>query len=174
MNAAAVRRVFDAKGRAEGRPLPLLIADTADAHRVAASFPEPALRLAARFWPGALTIVVPAVRSVPAEVTAGSGTVGLRVPAHQLARRLIRAFGGPLTGTSANRSGKPPLKLSSDVQRELGASVDLVIAGRCGSSTSPSTVVDVSVRVPVLIRSGAITAEELREVVPALAVPSQN
>jgi L-threonylcarbamoyladenylate synthase len=168
LNPAAVRRVFDAKGRAEARPLPVLVASREGARRVSRSFPEPARLLARRFWPGALTLVLPKHPGVPDEVTAGGGTVGVRVPDNEVALLLLCAFGGPVTGTSANRSGGPPHKAAGAVKRDLAGRVDLILPGECGLHDAPSTVVDFSQSPPVVVREGAVKFEEIAEVVPGV------
>ena len=103
-NAAAVGRLFSAKGRPATNPLIVHVADAGVARRYAAAWPDVAQRLADAFWPGPLTLVLPKAASIVAEVTAGLGSVGLRVPNHALTLALLRAFDGPLAGPSANRS----------------------------------------------------------------------
>ena len=171
LNEAAVRRGFAAKGRDDGRPLPVLIAGLEDALKVALEFPEPARKLASRYWPGPLTIVLPKRPELPFAVTVGGDSVGLRVPEHEVPRRLVRALGRPITGTSANRSGSPPHKDADGVRADLGDWVELVLAGTCGPHDAPSTVVDFTGRTPVIIRPGAISVAEIQAILPDAASP---
>jgi L-threonylcarbamoyladenylate synthase len=168
LDAAAVGRIFKAKGRADGNPVPVLVSSIKDAGMVAASFPYAAAALAKKFWPGALTLVLPARPEVPAEVTAGGSTVGVRVPAHDLARHLISLAGIPVTGTSANISGRPPCKTAGEVLEQLDGRVDHILDAPCGSHTAPSTVVDFASGRMRLIREGAIAYDRLQAVVDAL------
>lgn len=170
LNGAAVRKVFEAKGRADGRPVPVLLADPADVLRVAREFPTLARALARRYWPGPLTLVLPATPALPAAVAAGAGSVGVRVPDHELARTLIRAFGGPVTGTSANRSGGPPHKDAGGVRAELGGMLEAILAGECGGHDAPSTVVDFSQTPPVVVREGAVSFRDIAAVVPGVSL----
>lgn len=167
-NERAVKSLFTVKGRPADSPIPVLIADSGDLHLVARMTPDGAVALAAAFWPGALTLVLEAVAGLPGVVSAGAGTVGVRVPDHPTPRALARAFGGPITGTSANRSGEPPLKTATDVNAALGDAVGYVIDGVCGAHEAPSTVVDFTVDPPMVRRHGAIGLEALRRVCPAI------
>jgi L-threonylcarbamoyladenylate synthase len=161
-NARAVRRVFEIKGRPPDQPVPVLLAD---AHQAAelAEIPEGARRLMRRFWPGPLTLVLPS-RGVVAElVTAGTGTVGLRVPDHPVPRALVRACGFPLVGTSANTTGQPAPVTVAQVLSDLDGRVGLVLdGGRLAGR--PSTVVDCTGDRPRLVRPGPIPAEMIERV----------
>jgi L-threonylcarbamoyladenylate synthase len=160
-NPLAVRRVFAAKGRSLKSPIPLLVADLMMAIQLVGELPEAAIRLAKRYWPGPLTLVVRAPRRICTLLTAGTGRIGLRVPDAAIALALIRQFGGPVTGTSANRSmDKDPLD-AREVLRQLGDQVDLVLDGGPVAGRSPSTVVDVTVSPPVIVRRGPIRQEEI-------------
>jgi L-threonylcarbamoyladenylate synthase len=165
---AALKRLFALKGRAEGKPVLLLVAEAEMARQVAREVPELALRLMARFWPGPLTLILPAREDLPDLVTGGTGTVGVRQPRQALVCRLLTGLGLPLTGTSANRAGREPLILAADVAREFGGDVDLILdAGPCPGGL-PSTVVDVSVSPPRLVRAGAISNAELVKIISDL------
>jgi L-threonylcarbamoyladenylate synthase len=123
--------------------------------------PEAAVRLAERWWPGPLTLVVTAPRTICALLTAGTGRIGLRVPDAAVALALIRQFGGPVTGTSANRSGqKEPLN-AYEVLHQLGDQVDLVLDGGSLTAGGPSTVVDVTISPPAIVRHGPVRQEEI-------------
>jgi L-threonylcarbamoyladenylate synthase len=113
-------------------------------------------RLAAHFWPGPLTLVIPAPGVLAGEVTGGMGTVAIRVPAHAVARALCDAAGVPLTATSANLSGRPPTNSPDVVAEELGARLDLLVDAGPTPGGSPSTIVDVTGAEPRLIRAGAV------------------
>ncbi len=160
----AVLRVFRIKGRESVAALPLLLADPEDAPLFAGSFPSVAQKLAERFWPGPLTIVLRRAARVPDAVTGGGPTVALRVPDHQVPRQLARRLGTPITGTSANLSGAAPARSAEEVVRKLGAKLDMVIDGGLLPEGPPSTVVDLAASPPKVVRSGAISAEELGEV----------
>src|SRR6266542_4942431 len=137
LSHAAAERVVAAKGREPGRGLPVLLAARDDAQRLAAVWPAAAARLAERYWPGALTIVVPARPEVPKAVRA-ERTVALRVPGLAALRRLIERAGVPLIGTSANRSGEPPAVAAAQASQALGHAVSLVLdGGRVGGAPSP-------------------------------------
>ncbi|MAF52845.1 MAG: threonylcarbamoyl-AMP synthase [SAR202 cluster bacterium] len=159
----AIARVYEIKGRDFDVALPVLLADAEDMERCAVSIPDLARGLAGRFWPGPLTIVVPKSNSMPDVLTAGMSTVGLRVPHHPVPRELSRLLGSPLTGTSANRSGMPSMRSASAVILELGSLLDGVVDGGDLLEAEPSTVVDVMVDPPRILRSGAVSAEELAD-----------
>ncbi|VUZ83980.1 Threonylcarbamoyl-AMP synthase [Candidatus Methylomirabilis lanthanidiphila] len=160
-NPSAIERVFIAKGRKPTNPILLLVADLTMAIRCVGELPEAAVRLAERWWPGPLTLVVPAPGTICSLLTAGTDRIGLRVPDAAIALTLIRQFGGPVTGTSANRSGgKDPLD-ADEVLRQLGGQVDVVLDGGPVAAGSPSTVVDVTISPPVIVRHGPVRQEEI-------------
>lgn len=162
MNEEALARLFEAKGRAPGQPVPVLLADAADAGRVASHFPEGARRLAARFWPGPLTLVLPRRADVPMIVSGGGEGIGVRVPDHDTPRAIVRALGRPVTGTSANTSGRPPHTDPEEVAKDIGEAIDLILPGTCGTHGAASTVVDFTGDVPAIVREGPITLAALR------------
>ncbi len=168
----AVRKVYAAKGRGQLKALPLLI-DSPDALSVVATnIPQIAIDLAARFWPGALTLVLKRSSSVPDAVTGGGDTIALRVPDHPIPRELARRLGAPITGTSANRSGGSDPVSSEVVRDQLADAVDLVIdGGECRGGLA-STVVDVSGDKPVLVRQGAIPVDQIEQVAGAIVQPA--
>jgi L-threonylcarbamoyladenylate synthase len=148
--------------------LPLLLADVSWINEVATSVPEVARSLIEMFMPGALTLVLFKSEAVSYLITGGSATVAVRVPANPIAIALIKGLGMPVVGTSANLSGKPSPLTADEVYSQLGDSVDLIIdGGRCPGGTE-STIVDVTGEVPVIIREGAISREELDKVVKVL------
>ena len=159
---AAVRRLFAVKGRPLDKPLPLLLGDASDASRVAEVTP-PAKALAARFWPGALTIVMRKAPSHGSVALAGADTVALRVPDHGLVRAIVRTLGEPITGTSANRAGGPAPVSAGEVASQIGAMVDLIIdGGRCREGVE-STVIDITPDSPQVLREGVVHREEIDE-----------
>jgi L-threonylcarbamoyladenylate synthase len=160
-NPLAVRRIFAAKGRSLGSPIPLLVADLTMAIRLVGELPEAAVRLAERWWPGPLTLVVTAPREICTLLTAETGRIGLRIPDSSVALALIRQFGGPVTGTSANRSGVVDPLDAQEVLRQLGDQVDLILDGGPVTGGSPSTVVDVTMSPPVIVRQGLIRQQEI-------------
>jgi L-threonylcarbamoyladenylate synthase len=150
----AVRRIRAAKHREAGKALPLVVADSASARAVAGRWSATAEALAARFWPGPLTLVLPAAAIVPETVTAGGGTVAVRVPALRLTRELCAAA-GPLVSTSANLAGGSPPSTCAEAVAAVGAAAALALdAGQGGGA--PSTIVDVCGPTPRLVRAGAI------------------
>ena len=160
-DAEAIARVFGAKGRSPDAPLPLLVAEVADVERYASRLPDAGRTLAQHFLPGPLTLVVPAVGNLPAVLTGGLPTVGVRVPDHRVPRELARCLGHAITGTSANRSGMPPATTAAEAREQIGDGVDYVIDGGPTPGGVGSTVVDVSLEPPTLIREGAITWEAI-------------
>ncbi len=158
--SAAVELVYAAKSRPREMALPLLVASVAEIERLSAGLSAAARCLIDSFLPGALTIVVPASAAVPAHVTAGKGTVALRIPDHPVPLALIRGLGTPIIGTSANLSGQPSPLTAEEVRAQIGERVDLIIdAGRCPGVES--TIVDVTGAAPVLLRRGAISQQEI-------------
>ncbi|NTW57876.1 MAG: threonylcarbamoyl-AMP synthase [Nitrospirae bacterium] len=152
----AVKRIFAIKGREAGQPILLLLHDRSEVAAWASAVTPSAERLMERFWPGPLTLVFPAAPHVLPELTGGSGTIGLRVPGNELTRELLRNLGTALTGTSANRSGGRNPRTAEEVMREVGDRVDLVLDGGATTGDRPSTVVDVTVEPPRIIRQGNI------------------
>ncbi|HSL23352.1 MAG TPA: L-threonylcarbamoyladenylate synthase [Vicinamibacterales bacterium] len=158
---AAVAEVFAIKGRDAARSLPLIAGSFEQAQRTGL-FDARARRLAARFWPGPLTLVVPQAMSFAAGV-AEDGRVALRVPDHALARALAQELGCALTATSANRSGAPAAATADDVAAALGDLVSCIVDGGAAPGGAPSTIVDVSGGAPRLVRAGAVPWERVLE-----------
>jgi len=157
----AVLRVFAAKGRPADNPLIAHVADEAIARRYASQWPESAEHLAQKFWPGPLTLVVPASSGIAKEVTAGGATVGLRAPDHPISQALLRAFDGPIAAPSANRSERISPTTAEHVRAELGERVDLILDGGPCRVGIESTVLDLSGKTPTILRPGAITLEQI-------------
>ncbi len=165
LNPKAVESVFATKGRNPGTPVPLLVRDSEMAESLCTKFPEPLRKLADHFWPGALTIVLPASDGVPAVVTANTGTVGVRVPDHSIARRIIELAGVPITGTSCNLTGRDPVKDAICVEQIFSDLIAGCVDAPCGDSTAPSTVVSYINGEIDLLRIGAIDAESIQNIV---------
>ena len=159
-DAAAVRRVFDVKGRQEGRPLPLFVHDLAMAERIGV-FGERARRLAQRFWPGQLTIVVRKRPEYASEALAGGETVGLRVPDNAIALAVLQGVGDALTGTSANLTGGPDPVSADEVLRQLGDCLDMVLDAGPAEIGVASTIVDCTEPEPRILRAGAVSEQAI-------------
>ena len=159
-NAAAVRKVADLKGR-EGKPILILISDRDLAPKYVQQTSELFARLGNRYWPGPLTLIGKATNEMPDELTAGTGTVGIRLPADDAVRALVRTCGGALTATSANPTGKPPARTAAAVARYFPVGIDLIVDGGNVSAKEPSTVIDLSGTNFVVVREGAISRKDL-------------
>lgn len=152
----AIEKLFQVKERERLKAIPLLIARAEDLATVAVQVPDIAWRLAERFWPGPVTLVVPRGAMVLDVLTGGAPSVAVRVPAHEVALRLIATLGVPLAATSANISGQPEAVTADEVRDTLGERVKLILdGGRCPGGVA-STVVDVTVDPPCIRRRGAI------------------
>jgi L-threonylcarbamoyladenylate synthase len=156
LDRRAVRRVFEVKGRPASMPLLVLVDSESMVGRVAPEIPARARVLMTRHWPGALTLVLRAAAGLPAELTAGTGTIGVRLPAHATARALVRALGAPVTAPSANPTGAEPPTTAGAVLAHFGDTLDLVLDGGPTPGGAPSTVVDVTIDPPRVIRQGAV------------------
>jgi L-threonylcarbamoyladenylate synthase len=163
-NAKAVGRIFAAKGRPADHPLIVHIADAGCLPDWAETVPDAARRLAERFWPGPLAIILKKKPHVPDAVTGGQPTVGLRVPSHPVALRLLRKFGGGIAAPSANRFCRISPTTARHVEEELGGSVDLILDGGPCEVGVESTIIDLSGTQPRLLRPGRITQVQIEEV----------
>jgi len=168
LNPEAVAKIFAAKGRPATNPVILHVDGIASAQPLVASWPEAAQRLAERFWPGPLTLVLPASKQVPAIVRANGPSVGLRCPAHPLALALIHAVGRPLAAPSANRSQHLSPTLARHVASSLGEAVAVILDGGPTSAGLESTILDLSGARPRILRPGPIGPAELAAVVGEL------
>jgi len=163
LDEAAVARVFHAKGRPADKPLLVLVDSLAMVDRVAREVPAGARRLMARYWPGALTLVLRAHADLPDALTAGTGTIGVRLPGHPVARGLVSALGEPVTAPSANSHGQASPTTADEVVAGLGDRVDLVLDGGSTPGGPASTLLDLTRTPPVVLRVGAVslTPEDL-------------
>ena len=160
--ADAVARLFAVKGRSSERALPLIAADLEQIASHLGSLPPIGRCLAETFWPGPLTLLMRAPAVLAEGVTGGTGRVGVRVPAHPVARDLCRACQRPLTATSANLSGEPPSSDPDEVERALGGRIDLLLDGGRAPGGQPSTIVDVTGSTLQLVRAGALAWDEVQ------------
>jgi L-threonylcarbamoyladenylate synthase len=165
-----IEALFAAKRRPPDKGIMLLLADAGQAPGIG-EWPAAAAALARAFWPGGLTLVVPQRPDVPlpAVLTGGAATIGLRVPDHPAARALAAAV-GPLPTTSANISGLPEARDATEILGQLGDSVALVLDGGPAQGGPPSTIVDCSVERPVLLRSGPISGEQVAAILDASGI----
>jgi L-threonylcarbamoyladenylate synthase len=164
LDREAVRRLFAAKQRPPNDPLIVHVTSIDSIAALASRVPDSVERLARRFWPGPLTVIVPRSHRVPDEVTAGLSTVAVRVPLHPVARALIEAAGVPIAAPSANLFSRPSPTQASHVIDDLNGRIDLVVDGGATTIGVESTVLDLTRDPPTVLRPGAVTIEMLREV----------
>ncbi|HUZ45132.1 MAG TPA: L-threonylcarbamoyladenylate synthase [Terriglobia bacterium] len=162
-NLAAVTEIFRIKRRSSDRPIPLLVASLDQAADLVADPPQLFFTLAKKFWPGPLTLVVPASRQIPLKITANTGKVGLRWPRSLLAEALITALGCPLTGTSANLSERSACATAGEVEEQIGGSLPLILDGGKAAGERPSTVVELRGEGARILRPGGIPESELED-----------
>jgi tRNA threonylcarbamoyl adenosine modification protein (Sua5/YciO/YrdC/YwlC family) len=162
-NLSAVEEIFKVKGRPEERALPILVNSLDQAMLLAREVPRNFLRLAERFWPGALTLVVDASHRLPLKVTANTGRIALRWPRSEVVGRLIEEFDGPLTGTSANLSGSPACTSAEQVYAQLGDRLNLIVDAGEARAGVPSTIVELHADTWKILREGAISRSEIEE-----------
>lgn len=172
LNGAAVAKIFAAKGRPMDNPLIVHISDISQLDRLVRQVPESAKKLAERFWPGPLTMIMPKSDIIPDEVSAGLPTVAIRFPSHPVARALIDAAGLPLAAPSANLSGHPSPTTAAHVMNDLRGKIEAVLdGGACGVGVE-STVITLATNPPRLLRPGGITLEQLRDVLGTVEMDS--
>ena len=165
LNADAVKSIYEAKGRPSDNPLILHITSLEQAEQIA-ELNENAIKLARRFWPGPMTVVLPKKSIVPERVTGGLSTVAVRMPSNDTARKLINAAGVPIAAPSANISGKPSPTTAKDVARDMDGKIPIIIDGGDCDIGIESTVIDLAGDVPMILRPGGITLDMVREVLP--------
>lgn len=164
-NRGALQRIKQLKGREAAKPILVVISGLDQIARFISERSRAFNLLAERFWPGALTLIGQAAETVPDEITAGTGTIGVRLPDDDKVRTLVRSCGGALTATSANLSGSDPARTAAEVESYFGATVDLIIDGGAARVDLPSTVVDAGGAEPRLIREGAVSWAEIVEMI---------
>jgi L-threonylcarbamoyladenylate synthase len=156
------------KGREDGKPILLVISDASEVARFSPRRAKLFDAISARHWPGALTLVLSAHAELPPELTAGTDTIGLRLPADEAVRALVRACGGALTATSANPAGASPARTAEEVARFFPDGLALIVDGGATRAEEPSTVLDVSQDEVRLVREGAVSWAELQETIKAV------
>ena len=164
MSAPAVDRLFRIKRRSRGQPILVILGDRTQVSEVIDRLPQLGRRLMDRFWPGPLTLVLPAKSTVPPALTAHTGRLGVRIPGLPLPRLLATAAGGPITATSANRSGAPAATTAQMVEAIMGKEIELILDGGPTAGGRPSTLLDLCEQPPALIRKGRIPVEQIRAI----------
>jgi tRNA threonylcarbamoyl adenosine modification protein (Sua5/YciO/YrdC/YwlC family) len=162
-NLSAIEEVFRVKGRAETKALPILVSSIEQSVTLARDVPDAFLTLANEFWPGALTLVVSATHRMPLKVTGNSGRVALRWPDSRIITSLIEAVGGPITGTSANLSGFPSCTNGSQIVKQLGDRLPLILDSGDTGATLASTIVRIDGSEWRIVREGAIPESEIHK-----------
>ncbi len=170
LDADAVAGIFAAKSRPPDNPLILHVASVAQARELTVDWTDEANLLAEKFWPGPLTMILPAAPHIPEIVTAGLDTVALRFPSDPLARALIKASGVPIAAPSANTSGRPSTSRAEHVLEDLDGKIDMIIDNGPSSIGFESTIIDLSVKPPVILRPGMITREDLSRALGEVSV----
>lgn len=171
LNPDAVSRVFEAKGRPPDNPLIVHVADPEGVYLLASEVPPVAERLIREFWPGPLTLVLRRTELVPTVTSAGLDTVAVRMPDHPVPLELIRAAGTPIAAPSANRSGSPSPTTADHVMRDLEGLIEIVLDGGTTEIGVESTVLDVTVEPPEVLRPGGLPVEEVERVIGRVKVP---
>jgi L-threonylcarbamoyladenylate synthase len=172
-NREAVARIFKIKQRAKDKPLLTLVASAYQTNIMAREIIPTAEILTDKLWPGPLTILFSARPDLPSQLTAGSGKIGVRQPANEMVCKLLSGIGFPITATSANISGGENITTALEAEKVLGDQVDLIVDGGPTPGGKESTVLDVTLSPPLLVREGAVSREEIDAVLetPCIAVP---
>jgi L-threonylcarbamoyladenylate synthase len=169
----AVKKIFAAKGRPADNPLIAHIFDLSQLEEITSRIPETAAKLIEAFFPGPLTLILPRNEQVPSVATAGLDTIGVRMPKDPVARQFLRACGAPVVAPSANLSGRPSPTSWQAVRADLDGRISCILKGGRTEIGLESTVVDCSGEAPVILRAGAVTLEELSEVIPQIKISSE-
>ncbi|MFI3172048.1 MAG: L-threonylcarbamoyladenylate synthase [Eubacteriales bacterium] len=170
LNIDAAMRTYEAKGRPSDNPLIIHIANRESLGRIVASIPDKAALVAEHFWPGPLTLIFQKSELVPYGTTGGLETVAVRMPAHELARDVIEAGGGYISAPSANSSGRPSPTSAEHVAEDLSGKIDMIIDGGSVEIGVESTILDMTVEPPMILRPGAITKDMLEQVIGMIQV----
>jgi L-threonylcarbamoyladenylate synthase len=155
-NEKAIERLFAVKGRDFRNPIPIVVGDVADLDRVVMGIPDLGRELIDRFWPGPLTLIFGAASSIPERLTAGTGKIGIRISSHPIARLLAQKLSGPLTSTSANRSGQKECVTAQEVLEKIGDDLDCIIDSGETPGGKGSTILDITQTPPLVLRAGVI------------------
>lgn len=159
----ALEKLFTLKGRSPNKPILLLLGRLEDLSLVVARIPSLAIKLIKAFWPGPLTLVLPAKKDLPKLLTADLGTVGVRLSSCEITRKVAQAFGKPVTGTSANISEKAPCRSAEEIAKVF-PTIDFILEGGPVKSEKPSTVIEILEKEIKLIREGVISFEKIKKV----------
>ena len=170
LDAGAAEKIYRAKGRPSDNPLIVHIADTKALGDVTGAVPQAAVPLIREFWPGPLTLIMPKSGKIPSIITAGLDTVAIRMPSHPVARALIKKAGIPVAAPSANSSGKPSPTMAKHVELDLSGKVDIIIDGGRSNVGVESTVLDVTVQPPQILRPGGVTREQLESLLGPISI----
>jgi len=173
-NPDAVAKIFRVKRRPLTNPLICHVANIGGARQITRAWPKTAQQLAERFWPGALTLVLPKTDEIPSIVTAGLDTVGVRVPAHPVALELLRVFGGPIAAPSANRSSRISPTTAEHVRHDLGSEVELILDGGPCAVGIESTVLSVAREMPVILRPGGVSRRQIEAIIGHVDIAAQQ
>ena len=160
-NARAVNRIFCIKKRPISKPILVLVEDEDQLHRLAATVPPAATAIMEKFWPGRVSIVFQAKEGLSTDLTAGTKKIGIRLPGHNIASALVSALGSPVTGTSANISGNAGCFQVDDLDKKISDSVDLILDAGPLKGGAGSTVVDVTHKMPLILREGELSQKEI-------------
>lgn len=163
MDDVAVGRLFHIKGREHNKPVLILLPSIDDLQRFVDDIPARAVDLMREFWPGGLTMIFYASKDVSPLLIAGTGKIGVRLSGHPVPTAIANAIGGPVTGTSANISGRPSCVTADDVKKNLGEKVDLILDGGRTEGGKGSTVLDITTDPPKILRKGMISREQLKK-----------
>lgn len=166
LDEAAAAKIFDAKGRPQDNPLILHVSSIEEVEPLVESISHESEKLMDRFWPGPLTILFKRSSLIPDIITAGLDTVAIRMPSHPIAKELIRLSGVPIAAPSANTSGRPSPTLASHVIEDLYGKIHMIIDGGSTGVGLESTVLDLTGEVPIILRPGGVTLEDLQEIIP--------
>jgi L-threonylcarbamoyladenylate synthase len=161
LNEDAVKKIFLIKGRNFKNPISVIIGDANDVRGLVEEIPAFAVQLMERFWPGALTIIFNASKGVSPLLTAGTGKIGIRLSSHPVATALARKLGHPITATSANTSGKRECTRAEEVIEDIGEEVDVIVDGGRTPGGSGSTIIDITIDPPAILREGVIPKHKL-------------
>ena len=162
-NTRAIQRLLDVKKRGADQPILILIPSVEQLAQYVVLIPQIARPLMKKFWPGGLTLIFEAKPNLPRELTAGTGKIGIRLSSHPVATALAQAVGSPITATSANISGQPACSSAKEVSKQLGKRVDLILDGGETAGGKGSTVLDVTMDPPVVVREGMVSWEKIKE-----------
>ena len=165
LNPAAIEKVFQLKGRDPGSPIPVLVADRDMMNALVAEVPPIAEKLIAGFWPGALTIILPARQNIPRPLTNSTGGVGVRISSQAIAAELVQTLGRPLTATSANPSGKAPARTVEEAKDYFTGQIEIYVDAGALTSKTGSTVIEIGIETARIIREGEIDRSELQQVI---------